>query len=192
MRCMATGNYCKANFARAANTKNGAIRKFSSRFAEKAQRILDFLASSGASFFSSIHAALGGGFPGETRDALWELVWSGRITNDTLQPLRDFIRPRDLRRDRSSDRVAHQVAIADGPPGSPEFLRRLRSRKSGGGPAQGRWSPIAPHLAAPISITQWSANIAQQLLTRHGIVMRETAAAENVPRGYNAIYLALK
>ena len=146
----------------------------------------------GASFFSSIHAALGGGFPGETRDALWELVWSGRITNDTLHPLRDFIRPPDLRRDRSSDRVADHVAMANGHPGSPEFLRRLRSRKSGGGPAQGRWSPMAPHLAAPISITQWSANIAQQLLTRHGIVMRETAVAENVPRGYNAIYPALK
>jgi len=151
---------------------------------EKAQHILDFLARNGASFFSSIHAALGGGFPGETRDALWELVWSGRITNDTLHPLRDLLRPPDSKRDRP--------AIAEGPPGSPEFLRRLRSRKSSGGPAQGRWSPIASYFAAPISTTEWSANIAQQLLTRHGIVMRETAAAENIPRGYSAIYPALK
>ena len=151
---------------------------------EKAQRILDFLGQSGASFFANIHAALGGGFPGETRDALWELVWSGQITNDTLHPLRDLLRPPDLKRDRA--------AIAEGPPGSPEFLRRLRSRKAGGGPAQGRWSPISAHLAAPITVTQWSANVAQQLLTRHGIVMRETAIAENIPRGYNAIYPALK
>jgi len=151
---------------------------------EKAQQILDFLARNGASFFSSIHAALGGGFPGETRDALWELVWSGRITNDTLHPVRDLLRPPDSKRDRA--------AIAEGPPGSPEFLRRLRSRKSGGGPTQGRWSPMASHFAAPISSTQWSANIAQQLLTRYGIVMRETAVAENVPRGYSAIYPALK
>jgi ATP-dependent Lhr-like helicase len=151
---------------------------------EKAQGILDFLGQSGASFFANIHAALGGGFPGETRDALWELVWSGQITNDTLHPLRDLLRPPDLKRDRA--------AIAEGPPGSPEFLRRLRSRKAGGGPAQGRWSPISAHLAAPITVTQWSANVAQQLLTRHGIVMRETAIAENIPRGYNAIYPALK
>ena len=46
--------------------------------------------------------------------------------------------------------------------------------------------------ASPLSVTQWSANLAQQLLTRNGIVMRETAAAENVPRGYSSVYPALK
>jgi ATP-dependent helicase Lhr and Lhr-like helicase len=151
---------------------------------ERAQRILDVLAKNGASFFANIHAALGGGFPGETRDALWELVWSRRITNDTLHPLREFVRPRDTKRDHA--------AIAASTPGSPDYLRRLRSRKAGGGPAQGRWSPVSSHLTAPISVTQWSANIAQQLLTRYGIVMRETAIAENIPRGYNSVYPALK
>jgi ATP-dependent Lhr-like helicase len=167
------------------------LQSESPALSEKAQRILEILAQSGASFFANIHAALGGGFPNETRDALWELVWAGKITNDTLHPLRDFLRPPDLKRDRA--------AIAQGPPGSPEFLRRLRSRKSGGGPAQGRWSPVSAHLtpanpvsATPISATQWSANMAQQLLTRNGIVMRETAIAENIPRGYSAVYPALK
>jgi ATP-dependent Lhr-like helicase len=47
-------------------------------------------------------------------------------------------------------------------------------------------------LVAPISTTPWSANVAQQLLTRHGIVMRETAVAESIPRGYTAVYPALK
>jgi ATP-dependent Lhr-like helicase len=47
-------------------------------------------------------------------------------------------------------------------------------------------------IAEPISVTQWSANIAQQLLIRHGIVLRETAIAENIPRGYPTIYPALK
>jgi len=150
----------------------------------KAQRILDVLAQNGASFFTTIHSALGGGFPGETRDALWELVWSGRITNDTFHPLRDFARPPDGKRDRT--------ALAEAQPGSPEFLRRVRSRRLAGGPAQGRWSLLSSHLAAPVSITQWSANMGQQLLNRHGIVMRETAIAENIPRGYNAIYPALK
>jgi ATP-dependent Lhr-like helicase len=41
-------------------------------------------------------------------------------------------------------------------------------------------------------VTEWSANLAQQLLVRHGIVLRETAIAENVPRGYPTIYPALK
>jgi ATP-dependent Lhr-like helicase len=151
---------------------------------EKANQILEILAKNGASFFTNIHAALGGGFPGETRDALWRLVWSGRITNDTLHPLRDLLRPRDAKHERA--------AIGEGPPGSVGYLVRLRSRKVGGGPAQGRWSLVGSHVPAPISATQWSANTAQQLLTRHGIVMRETAIVEDVPRGYNTIYPALK
>jgi ATP-dependent Lhr-like helicase len=151
---------------------------------EKPLQVLDLLHKNGASFFAAIHAALGGGFPGETRDALWQLVWSGQITNDTFHPLRDLLRPRETR---------HERAFADaGPPGSPDFLRRLRFRTTRGGPAQGRWSLVRQHTAAPITATQWSANIAQQLLVRHGIVLRETAVAENIPSGYPAIYPALK
>jgi ATP-dependent Lhr-like helicase len=40
--------------------------------------------------------------------------------------------------------------------------------------------------------TVWSHAIAQQLLTRYGIVFRETAHAENLPGGFSAIYDVLK
>ncbi|MGA9392285.1 MAG: crosslink repair DNA glycosylase YcaQ family protein [Candidatus Sulfotelmatobacter sp.] len=159
------------------------LRNEAASFSERAVKVKDFLANSGASFFAAIHAATGGGFPGETRDALWELVWSGEITNDTFHPLRDLLRSTESKREKSA-------AFAGVPPGSPEFLRRLRSRA--GEPAQGRWSLIRRHLDVPITFTQWSANLAQQLLVRHGIVLRETAIAENVPRGYPTIYPALK
>src|ERR1700744_4666182 len=157
------------------------------QLSDKAQKILEVLQKQGASFFAGIHNALGGGYPGEVREALWQLVWAGKITNDTFSPLRDLLRPSDPKQDRE-----HRREIAQGPPGSPEYLRQLRSRKSIGGPAHGRWSLVAAHQSQPIGVTQWSANVAQQLLTRHGIVMRETAIAENIPRGYNTIYPALK
>jgi ATP-dependent helicase Lhr and Lhr-like helicase len=157
------------------------------QLSEKAEKILEVLQKQGASFFAGIHNALGSGYPGEVREALWQLVWSGKITNDTFFPLRDLLRPSDPKQDRE-----HRREVAQGPPGSPEYLRQLRSRKSIGGPAHGRWSLVAAHQSQPIGVTQWSANIAQQLLTRHGIVMRETAIAENIPRGYNTIYPALK
>jgi ATP-dependent Lhr-like helicase len=150
---------------------------------ERAAKILEFLAGSGASFFGAIHNGVGAGFPGETRDALWELVWSGRITNDTFHPLRDLLRPDDKSRDRNA-------AFPGTPPGSPDFVRRMRSR--GSTPAQGRWSLIRQIVGAPVTPTEWSANTAQQLLTRYGIVLRETAIAENIPRGYPTIYPALK
>src|SRR5207248_726444 len=38
-------------------------------------------------------AALGGGFAPEVKDALWDLVWSGELTNDSLHPVRAFLRP---------------------------------------------------------------------------------------------------
>ncbi len=76
------------------------------------------------------------------------------------------------------------------PPGSPDFVRRMRARS--GQPPQGRWSLIGQHVATPVSVTQWSANVARQLLVRHGIVLRETAIAENIKGGYPPIYPALK
>ena len=52
----------------------------------------------GASFFGPLHDAVGGGYPGETVDALWNLVWQGLITNDTFHALRAFTRTHAPRR----------------------------------------------------------------------------------------------
>jgi ATP-dependent Lhr-like helicase len=40
--------------------------------------------------------------------------------------------------------------------------------------------------------TAWSANIARQLLARHGIVTRESVAAETLTGGFGSVYPALK
>ena len=151
---------------------------------ERAERIVEFLGRRGASFFAEIHEACGGGFPGETLDALWELVWSSRVTNDAYHPLRHWLRPPETSRSRSS--------VSEGQPGSPEISRRMRSRIAASGPAQGRWSLIESRLPSSVTATEWSANIAQQALARHGVVMRETAIAEAIPGGYPTIYPALR
>jgi ATP-dependent Lhr-like helicase len=151
---------------------------------ERALKIVEALEREGALFFPTLHTAAGGGFPGDTMDAVWELVWLGLATNDTMHPLRAFIRPADDRRSRAT--------AADGRPGSPEFLRRFRSRTGGRVPSQGRWSLINMRVSTTVTPTEWSANVAQQLLVRYGIVMRETAVAENIPGGYTTIYPALR
>jgi ATP-dependent Lhr-like helicase len=160
------------------------LRENATPLSERAAKIVEVLKKQGASFFTQLHAAIGGGFPRETQEALMELVWSGLVTNDTFHPLRNLLHANETKRDRA--------VLAEGPPGSPEFLRRLRSRTSGGGAAQGRWSLLWQRIAEPLNVTQWSANMAQQLLVRHGVVMRETALAENIPRGYQSVYPALK
>ncbi|HVO24265.1 MAG TPA: DEAD/DEAH box helicase [Candidatus Margulisiibacteriota bacterium] len=151
---------------------------------ERAQRIIEALKKQGAQFFPALHTAAGGGFPNDTLNAIWELVWAGLVSNDTFHPVRSFLRPAEERRARAS--------AADGRPGSPEFLRRFRSRTEGGAPAHGRWSLVAPRLSSTVTATEWSASMSQQLLTRYGIVMREAAVAENIPNGYSTIYPALR
>ncbi|MEO8371718.1 MAG: DEAD/DEAH box helicase, partial [Candidatus Solibacter sp.] len=151
---------------------------------DHAQRIAAALRMMGASFFAPLHQATGGGFPGDTQAALWELVWAGVVTNDTLHPLRNLLYAKDAERNRRE--------LRDGPPGSPEFLRRFRARAGGSHAAEGRWSLVEQRIGAPVTATEWSANTAQQLLARNGIVMRETALAENIQGGYPVLYPALK
>ena len=159
------------------------IRGDAPELSERARKIEEFLGANGASFFAQVHAAVGG-FPRETQEALWELAWCGRATNDTLHPLRSLLFPEERKLDRAM--------LNDGPPGSPELLRRLRARTAPGGRPQGRWSLMRQRIVASLTVTQWSANNAQQLLARQGIVMRETALAENIPGGYPSVYPALK
>lgn len=151
---------------------------------ERAQRIVEFLDQKGASFFADIHEACGGGYPGETLEALWELVWSSRVTNDAYHPLRHWLRPPEASRSRSS--------LSDGQPGSTDILRHARSRIAASGPAQGRWSLIQSRIPIALAATRWSANISQQLLARYGVVMRETAIAEAIPGGYPTVYPSLR
>jgi ATP-dependent Lhr-like helicase len=179
----------------------------------RAGEILEYLDRHGASFFGAIHEGTGGGFPRETVDALWDLAWRGFITNDTLHAVRAFTRapdPRAGRRHRAPFRsrrlvppkaegrwsvVMNPVAVGRVPqPASPERSATAdRSASTGwSGRAATRHQAKAGSGPAAVSATEWSAASAQQLLTRHGIVTRETVASEAVAGGFSAVYQVLK
>jgi ATP-dependent Lhr-like helicase len=103
----------------------------------RALRIVSFLANQGASFFPAMHEAAGGGFPGETSDALWHLAWQGVVTNDTFHSLRSFLRQEREGHTRQRGEFARSDFAR---PGSAEFLKQFRARSRGGAIAQGRWS----------------------------------------------------
>jgi ATP-dependent Lhr-like helicase len=136
--------------------------------------LLEQLARSGAAFFAQLHDAVGGGYPGETLDALWSLVWRGLVTNDTFHALRAYVA-----RPAGSSRQ----------PKRQHNLPSFRSRRTTPPSAQGRWSLVPSSLASP---TEWSHAFAQQLLNRYGVLTRESAASENLPGGFSAIYDVLK
>ncbi|HET6169672.1 MAG TPA: hypothetical protein VFE01_05800, partial [Terracidiphilus sp.] len=98
---------------------------------EREEKLLAVLESNGASFFDLLHQAVGGGYPGESIDALWSLVWRGLITNDSLHALRAYIaRPESAR----TPRRLQTGAV-------------FRSRRTTPPNAQGRWSllPLRTH-----------------------------------------------
>jgi ATP-dependent Lhr-like helicase len=132
------------------------------------QAILDVLANRGAQFFAALHAEVGGGFPQDTVDALWMLVWRGLVTNDTLQALRALVSPPG--RDRRSRTAG----------------RAFRSRRQAPPAAEGRWTLVP--VDRRVTPTDWSAATGQQLLTRYGLVTRDAAAAEGLPGGFSALY----
>jgi ATP-dependent Lhr-like helicase len=100
---------------------------------EREEKLLAVLDSTGASFFDPLHQAVGGGYPGETIEALWSLVWRGLITNDSLHALRAYIaRPESARTPR---RVQTGVAF--------------RSRRTTPPTAQGRWSLLPLRAQSP-------------------------------------------
>ncbi len=139
------------------------------------QAILRYLKSAGASFFAAIHEAAGGGYPGDTVDALWDLVWKSAITNDTFHALRAFTRA-PARRSRREARAAGA----------------FRSRRVAPPSAEGRWSLLAERVPSPATDTQWSTAMAQQLLARYGVITRDVAAAEGISGGFGAVYDVLK
>jgi ATP-dependent helicase Lhr and Lhr-like helicase len=142
--------------------------------------IRDVLAKRGASFFPQILAGVGG-FPAAVLDALWELVWDGEVTNDTLQPLRALVRPPDPARER-------RAAAARGSYGRAP----LSGRRSTPLEAAGRWSLVRSLLLdAPTPTARATARV-RQLLARFGVVARETIQGEALPGGFSAAYPVLR
>ena len=148
--------------------------------APREQAMIEHLQTNGASFFAALHDASGGGYPGESVDALWSLVWKGAITNDTLHALRAFTRPPERRA-----RKARAAAAA-----TPR--RSFRSRRLAPPTAEGRWSLVSDRMGPAISTTESTTALAQQLLARYGVLTREVAAAEGVAGGFSGVYQILK
>jgi ATP-dependent Lhr-like helicase len=147
---------------------------------EREEKLLAVLESTGANFFDPLHQAVGGGYPGESIDALWSLVWRGLVTNDSLHALRAYItRPESARVPRRM-----QTGMV------------FRSRRTTPPNAQGRWSllPLRSREGSEAGPTGTEAShaLALQLLNRYGVLTREAVAAENIPGGFSAVYDVLK
>ena len=146
------------------------------------------LSTHGASFWNGLRAASADPASGpatalttdaELLTALWDLVWAGEVTNDSLAPLRALLGAKGTRSAR---------------PTAPPKGRPRPGRLSRIGPplGAGRWSLVAPLLQPVPSTTVAAHTTALQLLDRYGVVTREAVLAEGVVGGYAGVYGVLK
>ncbi|WP_422653719.1 Lhr family helicase [Iamia sp.] len=114
--------------------------------------------------------------------ALWDLVWAGEVTNDTLAPLRAYV---GSRAKGAKGPSAGSRARAGRP--RPGRLTRLGPPSAGG-----RWSLVAPLREPTPSPSEAALARARQLLERHGVLTREAALAEGVEGGFAGVYPVLR
>ncbi|MBN9605832.1 MAG: ATP-dependent helicase [Actinomycetales bacterium] len=156
-------------------------------------RIVDALAGGGAFFARQLQQALAldPTAPAAPLDdaelgrALWELVWAGLVSNDTLAPLRARLGG------VTRARAASPGSRGTGRAAAARWARgRVAARLAETAPPTlaGRWSL----LPAPESVgTLRATALAEQLLERHGVVTRGAVQAEDVAGGFATAYRVL-
>ncbi|HWC35655.1 MAG TPA: DEAD/DEAH box helicase [Mycobacteriales bacterium] len=138
----------------------------------EALEVEELLRNGGALFFRDIASRLTQLDDRTLTTALWDLVWAGIATNDTLAPLRS----------RLSGPIRTRPVARRGP------VRGRAVRVSPPATA-GRWSLLPPRESDP---TKRAHAFAEGLLDRHGIVTRGAVVAERAGGGFAAAYPVLK
>jgi ATP-dependent Lhr-like helicase len=148
------------------------------------ERVLEVLGRGGGYFFRQLSDAVGSTDDQLLSAVMWDLVWAGHLTNDTLAPLRTQLSGRGTHRPRRSTprgRVGRGgVGRGLGRPSMPS--------RTGPPTVAGRWSLTPEREADP---TRRAHAAAEALLERHGVVTRGSVGAERVPGGFAAVYRVL-
>ena len=167
------------------------------------EAVLAALADGGAVFFRMLHervsaelaSAAGTAKAPSDADvaaAVWDLVWAGRLTNDTLGPLRTVLGGGQPRRAASPGASGPAPSRGRGlRSGSrrPSYGRPVMPSRTGPPNVSGRWS-LLPDASTDATVRAHA--LAQSLLDRYGILTKGAVAAERVPGGFAAVYSVLR
>ncbi|TFC00446.1 ATP-dependent helicase [Cryobacterium adonitolivorans] len=146
------------------------------------REILATLGSGGGYFFRQLADSVGSQDDGALVEALWDLVWSGLVSNDTFAPVRSLV---------SGGSSAHSTRRAT--PRARLHRGRALPRPSlpsrqGPPTVSGRWS-IVP--VADTSATRRAHALGETMLERYGVVTRGAVMGENVLGGFALVYKTL-
>jgi len=141
--------------------------------------VLDALSDGQALFFRSLADRIGSTDDAALQQAIWDLVWSGSLTNDTLAPLRAAL---------GTGRTTHSARR--GPVRTRSRLGRAAVPTRTGPPTMaGRWSRLPERST---DATRRTHALAEALLDRHGVVTKGAVMAERIGGGFAAVYPVLK
>ena len=147
----------------------------------------EHLATRGASFWTDLVAAVSRAeLPYDEQTVLatlWDLVWAGEVTNDSLAPLRSKVAG-GASRGASGARSRR--------PAGGTARRHARVSRMGPPAGAGRWSLTAPLFLDAPNPTESITQRALQLLERYGVLTREMALAEGAEGGFAGVYPVLK
>jgi ATP-dependent Lhr-like helicase len=114
--------------------------------------------------------------------ALWDLVWSGLVTNDTIAPLRALVSGRGAaHKQRSSTPRGRYARLRGGRPAMPS--------RTGPPTVAGRWSLVVAREEDP---TRRAHARAEAFLERHGVLTRGALDTERVTGGFTGVYKVLR
>ncbi|MBM7847577.1 ATP-dependent helicase [Arthrobacter roseus] len=168
---------------------------------ELQSQLLTTLEGGGAYFFRQLVQTLGptGSADDAVIQALWELVWAGRISNDTFTPVRSLL---------SGGKTAHKRKAS---PGRARSARLSRPGRAPGASLTGASMKLSvdgdhrqPRNAPPMVAGRWSVlpgvepdvtvhahATAELLMDRYGVVTRGAVANEGTPGGFGLMYKVL-
>jgi ATP-dependent Lhr-like helicase len=145
-------------------------------------QLLHSLEAGGAYFAAQLRTLTGAENEQSVVDALWNLTWAGRVTNDTFAPVRALTGGGS-----QAHRVARKTPRARLYRGS--AVRTVAASVPARPPAiGGRWSLLP---AAESDPAQRATAAASLLLDRYGVVTRGSVQAEGVPGGFAQVYRIL-
>ncbi|MFI5956957.1 ATP-dependent helicase [Cryptosporangium sp. NPDC051539] len=161
------------------------------------ESVLKALDGGRALFFRNLSDAVGAA-AGTTDDAelagaVWDLVWAGLVTNDTLAPLRAL---------QTGGKTRHPVRRAapasrlrrpgrgglSGLTGGVRPARPTMPSRTGPPSMAGRWSLVGERELDPTRRTHAAAEV---MLDRYGVVVRGTVGPERLPGGFGGLYRVL-
>jgi ATP-dependent Lhr-like helicase len=144
------------------------------------ERIVTALAGGGAYFAAQLRQLAGAENEQSVIEALWNLTWAGRVTNDTFAPVRML-----LGGGSQAHRTARKAPRSRMYRGTTVPRVKTPPRPPAIG---GRWSLLAPPDDDP---TLRATAAASLLLDRYGVVTRGSVQSEGLPGGFAQAYRVL-